>query len=119
MDDDDEEMDNLKIIDDGGHGDYGEYDAGEEPEDSDSQLQNEDFEVEEEEGEEESDGDKQPATTLKVMDSSSKVSTAYTNEDMPKMLNMLGEGKASIKKKNGFKIKKAIKAPKVKDENGE
>jgi hypothetical protein len=49
----------LNIIDNlQGNMDYGEYYAGDEPDDSDSQAgDDEDFECEDEEGEEESDGD--------------------------------------------------------------
>lgn len=128
----------MNIIDNLQGADFGEYDAGEEPEDSDSQNpvdEDGEFDEEEEEGDEDSDEnatkqEKQKPEDSKLevqaknkseeQDTSSKQSTACTNDDQVllkvKKFTQSSDNKSS-KRKISMKIKKSVKAPKVKDEN--
>jgi hypothetical protein len=129
------DLNNLNIIDNLQGQEFGDYDAGEEPEDSDSQKSVDecgDFE-EDEEGEEESDDetmkrDKQKQDSFgqggfnlksNVPDEQSKNSTACTNGGEQALLKVQqissAENKIS-KRKISMKTKKNVKAPKVKDD---
>lgn len=133
------DIQNMNIIDNlQQEAEFGDYDAGEEPEDEDSQNhvdEDGDFDEDDEEGEEEfdDDGSKQDKTKSVIIkqhsnvkskneeqDSQSKQSTACTNDEQVllkvKKFTASSENKSS-KRKISMKIKKSIKAPKLKDEH--